>query len=141
MSAHGAQHPNWKGGRTLAGKYVRVYCPENPRARRNYVPEHILEVEKAMGKPLRRGAEVHHVNQDKQDNRHENLVACQDRTYHKLLHRRARALAECGNPSALRCEICQGYGNQENISVAGHTTYHRDCARLRRRRERLRAHR
>ena len=48
--------------------------------------------ERALGKPLPAGAEVHHLNGDPSDNRPGNLVICQDAEYHDLLHRRMREL-------------------------------------------------
>lgn len=52
---------------------------------------HQRVAERALGKPLPAGAEIHHVNGDPKDNRPANLVICQDAAYHDLLHARARA--------------------------------------------------
>jgi HNH endonuclease len=53
--------------------------------------EHIHLAEKALGKPLPKGAIVHHMNGDKQDNFTPfNLVICPDQTYHMLLEKRTR---------------------------------------------------
>jgi hypothetical protein len=130
----GPLNHSWKGGRhTDKWGYIMVLAPEHPRAWTNgYVYEHILVVERAMGKHLRRTAQVHHVNEIKPDNRPENLVACDSYAYHTLLHRRARALAECGDANALRCYICHKYDNQPDIHTYnpyGNTlkSAHRSC--------------
>ncbi len=90
---------------------------------------HVEVAERALGKPLPAGAEVHHVNEIKHDNRPSNLVVCPDRAYHALLHRRARALDACGNAGWLRCEICGGWGEPSTMYVrkskAGQ--WHRSC--------------
>lgn len=73
-------HPNWKGGRTTdKDGYVLIYMPDHPRARRlgrrepRYVLEHILVMEEKLGRPLRPGEVVHHINSVRDDNRPENL--------------------------------------------------------------------
>lgn len=68
--------------------------------------EHIAVVERVLGKRLRRTAQVHHINENRADNRPENLVACDSLAYHKLLHYRTRALRESGHPDWWRCQFC-----------------------------------
>ena len=68
-----------------------VLMPGHPRSDHGYVYEHILMAEKALGKPLPNGAEVHHINGKKGDNSRGNHVICQDQAYHKLLEKRTRA--------------------------------------------------
>lgn len=69
---------------------------------------HVAVAERALGKPLPVGAEVHHVDGDKWNNANENLVICQDHAYHALLHVRARVVRLGGNPNTQRtCADCK----------------------------------
>lgn len=98
----------WTGGRSTVEGYVRVLEHGHHRAtERGYVLEHVLIAERALGKALPAGAEVHHVNEDRADNRRGNLVVCQDRAYHLLLHWRAAAIAR-GERIGItkRCRAC-----------------------------------
>jgi len=67
---------------------------------------HRVLAERALGKPLPRGAVVHHVDGTK--SAQSQLVICQDTAYHELLHVRGRVKAAGGNPNTDRiCSFCQ----------------------------------
>lgn len=129
----GERHPSWRGGRTRSRGYVMVLAHGHPRAgSSNQVFEHILIAERALGRPLPAKHPIHHVDRDRSNNGPGNLVICQDDAYHKLLHKRQRALDACGDASAHRCGLCHGYENQEDITVGKVRTgkfsaYHRRC--------------
>ncbi len=79
------------------------------------IQKHVHLVECAIGRKLRNGEEVHHANERKGDNRRENLVACQDREYHMLLHTRRRALLACGHADWRRCVFCRVYSPPSDL--------------------------
>lgn len=81
-------HPKSTGRYVDSSGYVKVRKP----AGGGYMYEHILIAEKAVGHALPKGAEVHHVDENRSNNANGNLVVCQDRAYHQLLHRRMRRL-------------------------------------------------
>lgn len=78
--------------------------------------EHVVVAERALGRKLPRGAEVHHVNEIKTDNSPSNLVICPNRQYHQMLHYRSRALDACGNANYCKCEYCKGYDDPANLT-------------------------
>ena len=76
------KHPKWKGGRTtLKSGYIRVRIGNGM-----YNYEHRLVAEKALGRPLKKNEEVHHINGRKGDNRNQNLLICEI-SYHRMLER------------------------------------------------------
>lgn len=90
--------------------------------------EHVAICEKAIGRRLPPSAVVHHVDEDPSNNSPTNLVVCPDQNYHMLLHRRARALDECGHADWRKCWICKQYDSPENLAFNGISKiYHRAC--------------
>lgn len=79
----GKENGNWKGGRVIINGYVWIYDQEKQR----YKQEHRLVMEKHLGRRLKNTEIVHHINEDKQDNRIENLQIV-TRKEHIAIHRK-----------------------------------------------------
>lgn len=90
---------------------------------------HVLVAEKALGRPLPDGAEVHHVDENKCNDANNNLVICPSRSYHRLLHRRMKALTACGNADWVKCWRCGVYGPEEELHKNGGSFVHPTCYR------------
>jgi len=67
------------------GGYIAVYKPNHPRAKRNYVLEHILVWETHHQRPLPEGWVIHHINGIKSDNRPSNLKALPSSKHNALI--------------------------------------------------------
>ena len=66
---------SWKGGRTFDKHgYVRIYMPDHPDSVGNYILEHRYIMEQHIGRRLDKQKHVHHINQNRSDNRIENLI-------------------------------------------------------------------
>lgn len=99
-------HWNWKVGKSINKKgYVTIG--------NDY--EHILVAESVIGRKINFPNEIHHVNGDRSDNRKENLVICENRKYHRLLHARKRALLICGDANKKSCIFCKKFDLLENL--------------------------
>ena len=96
-----------------------------------HTKEHLVIVEKVLGRKIPDNAEVHHANLIRHDNRNANLVLCEDRSYHRLLHRRTLALRTSGNPDWLKCTYCKKHDSPEKIAITnvknGYRYYHKAC--------------
>lgn len=127
----GKLNPNWKGGKiTRADGYNSILKKDHLRANgAGYVMEHILIAEKVLGNPLPLEANIHHVNGNPADNHSCNLVICENNAYHKLLHRRKRALKACGHANWLKCSYCKQYDDPKNLYIKPNKNEgtHRNC--------------
>jgi hypothetical protein len=110
----------------------------HPRATKPWgnVQVHILVAEAALGHHLPADAEVHHVDEDTYNNAPSNLVICQDRAYHKLLHQRALVVRAGGDPNTHkmcgRCQAPKAFGEfNRSTSNKSHGLYSlcRECQR------------
>lgn len=85
----------WRGGiRFTAKGYKQIKQPDHPRADRNgYVMEHIVIWEKINNQRVPEGYVIHHINQNKEDNRPENLKILTN-AEHTALHSTGRKLSQ-----------------------------------------------
>ena len=116
----GDASPAWRGGRAKLNGYTMIYKPDHPKGKHNYIGEHVLIAEEAIGRYLPEGAEVHHHNRNRADNSRGNLVICQDHAYHALLHVRARIVEAGGNPNTQKiCSRCRAVKPLEEFHRRG----------------------
>lgn len=89
----------YSGGRTSRYRTVKTET--------GYQWEHIVIAQRVLGRPLPKGAEVHHVDGNPRNNALINLVICENHAYHYLLHVRARIVKAGGNPNTDKvCSRC-----------------------------------
>ena len=76
----GANNPYWKGGKKYKYKQVNI--------KGKVYLEHILIMEKKIGRKIRKGEEVHHIDFNTENNSMENLYLCKDKAEHRAFHRK-----------------------------------------------------
>lgn len=71
------------------GDYTRIYLPSHPKNVNGYVREHIYVMEKHIGRYLKKGEEVHHIDCNKRNNDISNLVIL-TKSEHMKVHAKIR---------------------------------------------------
>jgi len=105
-----------------SGKWYKGIGLPNGKTR----DSHRVIAEKAIGKPLPKGCQVHHHNGEKDGG---PLILCQDAAYHKLLHLRQKAYRATKDPHKRKCTFCKQWDLPENMKMLknGHNFHHGEC--------------
>lgn len=81
----GQRPHNWTGKPfKLSSGYMGVYCLK-PNGKMGTRMEHTVIAERILGRPLKKGEVVHHIDGDKMNNKNSNLLICEN-WYHRWLH-------------------------------------------------------
>lgn len=85
----GKKHYNWKGGTIIQEGYRYILIPEHPRAKskKGYVAEHVLVMEKHLGRLLKSEEVVHHIDRNKLNNTISNLFLFPNDKLHLSFHK------------------------------------------------------
>ena len=93
----GSNHPAWRGGKFMRGKYFVVYDPKHCALyshKGKYVAEHIFVWERYYDRMLQKGWIIHHLNGICIDNRIENLEAMPSHKHCYVLQSMGRRVQE-----------------------------------------------
>lgn len=83
----GDKHPQWKGGIVIKNGYPMKYMPEHKRRYKiPYVPMHVLEVEKKIGRTPLKTEPIHHIDLDRSNYDIKNLFLCKNGSEHAQIH-------------------------------------------------------
>jgi len=78
-------HPNWNSEGTYIDSIGYVVNRSKRGKNGQHMRQHRVVGEKVLGRLLKHGEVVHHINGNKSDNRNTNLLICSN-SYHRWLH-------------------------------------------------------
>jgi hypothetical protein len=117
MTKHqtGPKNGQWKGGRSVASNgyvLIRVGIGHHLADVRGYAYEHRLVAEQMLGRRLRPGEQVHHRDENKENNAPGNLEVVASLAEHRLRHRSAASSRRLPSEANHAVECACGCGAQ-----------------------------
>lgn len=108
-----------------------IKMPGHPRANSlGYVMEHILVMEKALGRPILPTEAIHHFDGIRHHNDPGNLMLFAKNAIHTRYHASLRAFEACGHYDWRPCVICGQYDSLENLQKNGRGHIHPICRQV-----------
>ena len=114
----------YKGMKTFKqSKYIAVYMPEHHRANstNGSVYVHILQMESKLGRELKSGEVVHHIDENKHNNSEDNLMCFRTVSDHTSFHNGGELLKN--DDGSYSCEktarknICPRCGREKTVKA------------------------
>ena len=80
--------------------YKMIFMPEHPEAdKRGFVAQHRYVAEQILGRPLKKGEVVHHINCQRTDTRPENILVFKSREDHSRYHAGGELMQDPSDPN------------------------------------------
>lgn len=87
----GNESSSWRGGKLKVGGYIKIIVGNHTRADRDgYVFEHLMVMEKHIGRPVLESECVHHIDGNRENNKISNLMLFPSRGAHIRFHHQLR---------------------------------------------------
>lgn len=102
----------------------------HPNAKANgQIYEHTWVMSELLGRPLTALEVVHHVDENRGNNKPSNLLLFATQAEHLMHHAKERAFKACGNSEFMKCSFCGNYDNPSNMLIRKdkYTAHHSAC--------------
>src|SRR5690606_37603045 len=118
--------------------YKMIYMPNHHRAIHKMVYEHVYLMEQYIGRPLKDGEEVHHMDENKLNNSEENLILFRTKGDHSRYHKTGIMIEmEDGtyiSPKEVEVRICEQCGKKYEHYRNGEKFCSKECSEINQRR-------
>ena len=94
------------------------------------IREHVAVVEAVLGRKIKQGEIVHHIDGNRSNNVNNNLMVCPSQEYHMLIHVRQRAFDATGDATKRKCSYCNTWDSSGNLKFGKYgSVFHAECRR------------
>lgn len=117
--------------------YIMIFQDDHPRANNfGYVYEHILVMEKSLGRNILPTEAIHHIDGNPKNNAIWNLMLFATNAMHSAFHYRLKAFEKCGHYEWRSCVYCHQWSDPKDMVNNGaksmcHAVCRRDYQRER----------
>jgi hypothetical protein len=118
-------------GKTEDRGYIKIFNLQHPRANAaGYVYEHILIMEKDLGRTISISEHIHHIDGNPKNNKIGNLMLFATNSMHIVFHYRLKAFEKCGHYEWRRCVYCHKWDDPQNmVNNGAKSICHSECRR------------